>query len=102
MSEKRHKINKFATHDQYTNPLARPLLIALQVVRTSFGENVWEVAFPHLTVTFIIHAAISYTFPHKWLIRVENCMHNKCVVLYGNLNLSFKLKDSLGTKKAMF
>ena len=24
-------------HDQYTNPLARPLLIALQVVRTSFG-----------------------------------------------------------------
>ena len=24
-------------HDQYTNPLARTLLIALQVVRTSFG-----------------------------------------------------------------
>ena len=24
-------------HDHYTNPLARPLLIALQVVRTSFG-----------------------------------------------------------------
>ena len=24
------------THDQYTNPLVRPLLIALQVVRTSF------------------------------------------------------------------
>ena len=24
-------------HDQYTSPLTRPLLIALQVVRTSFG-----------------------------------------------------------------
>ena len=26
-------------HNQYTNPLARPLLIALQVVRTSFGSS---------------------------------------------------------------
>ena len=26
-------------HDQYTNPLARTLLIALQVVRTSFGYH---------------------------------------------------------------
>ena len=70
MSEKRHKINKFANyenikswetvppstamflfllygfwrnaHDQYTNPLARPLLIALQVVRTSFGFHLRE------------------------------------------------------------
>ena len=72
MSEKRHKINKFANyqniivrnspvpcflffsgsrpliygfwrnaHDQYTNPLARPLLIALQVPRRlSVDENV--------------------------------------------------------------
>ena len=29
-------------HDQYTNPLARPLLIALQVVRTSFGFHLRE------------------------------------------------------------
>ena len=29
-------------HDQYTNPLARPLLIALQVVRTSFGFHLKE------------------------------------------------------------
>ena len=29
-------------HDQYTNPLARTLLIALQVVRTSFGFNLRE------------------------------------------------------------
>jgi len=29
-------------------------------------------------------------------------MHNKFLDLYGNLNFSFKLKDSLGTKKAMF
>ena len=73
MSEKRHKINKFANyqniivrnspvpcflffsgsrplingfwrnaHDQYTNPLARPLLIALQVVRTSYGFHLRE------------------------------------------------------------
>ena len=71
MSEKRHQINKFAnyqniivrtspafdrhvfvlkliygfwrnTHDQYTNPLARPLLITLQVVRTSFGFHLRE------------------------------------------------------------
>ena len=75
MSEKRHKIKKFANyqniivrnsppstamfsfllktrplicgfwrnaHDQYTNPLARPLLIALQVVRTSFGFHLRE------------------------------------------------------------
>ena len=78
MSEKRHKINKFANyqniivrkspalyrhvfvsfqnraskpliydycrneHDQYTSPLARPSLIALQVVRTSFGFHLRE------------------------------------------------------------
>ena len=29
-------------HDQYTNPLARPLLISLQVVRTSFGFHLRE------------------------------------------------------------
>ena len=29
-------------HDQYTNPLARPLLIALQVVRTLFGFHLRE------------------------------------------------------------
>ena len=29
-------------HDQYTNLLARPLLIALQVVRTSFGFHLRE------------------------------------------------------------
>ena len=29
-------------HDPYTNPLARPLLIALQVVRTSFGFHLRE------------------------------------------------------------
>ena len=29
-------------HDQYTSPLARPLLIALQVVRTSFGFHLRE------------------------------------------------------------
>ena len=29
-------------HDQYTNPLARPLLIALQVVRTLFGLHLRE------------------------------------------------------------
>ena len=74
MSEKRHKINKFANyqniivrnspafdchafvffsrlliysfwrnaHDQYTNPLASPLLITLQVVRTLFGFHLRE------------------------------------------------------------
>ena len=74
MSEKWHKINKFANyqniivrnspaldrhvfcsfakpliydfwrnaHDQYTSPLARPLLTALQVVRTSFGFHLRE------------------------------------------------------------
>jgi len=72
MSEKRHEINKFANyqniivrnfdchacfcffsrpliygfwhnaHNQYTNPLARPLLIALQVVRTLFGFHLRE------------------------------------------------------------
>ena len=78
MSEKRHKINKFANyqniivrispalyrhvfvsfqnraskpfiydfcrnaHDQYTSPLARPSLIALQAVRTSFGFHLRE------------------------------------------------------------
>ena len=31
-----------AAHDQYTNPLARPLLIALQVVRTSCGFHLRE------------------------------------------------------------
>ena len=72
MSEKRHKINKIANyqtirvrnnpalnamtlflelfifglwrnvHDQYTNPLARPLMIALQVVRTSYRFHLRE------------------------------------------------------------
>ena len=75
MSEKLHKINKFANYqniivrnspafdrhnfvssqdrwsmvfdvmrmyDQYTNPLAKALLIALQIVRTSFGFHLRE------------------------------------------------------------
>ena len=71
MSEKRHIICKFANyqniivrnspafdchvfvlsqndaHDMYTNPLARALMITLQVVRTSFGFHLGEcVNFP--------------------------------------------------------
>ena len=33
-------------HDQYTYPLARPLLIALQVARTSFGFHLMGSSFP--------------------------------------------------------
>ena len=41
-------------HDQYTNPLARPLPTALQVVRTSLDfieENVWKVSSTHPRVS---------------------------------------------------
>ena len=85
MSEKRHKINKFANyqnimvkkqsrlgplcfcsfskpmiygfrrnaHDQYTNPLARPLLIALQVVRTS-----WFTMYRQCTGSSFLHPLV--------------------------------------------
>ena len=46
-------------HDQYTNPLAGPLMIALQVVRTSFGFYLRECM------------ASSFPFPPRLLVLTE-------------------------------
>ena len=50
-------------HDQYTYPLARPLLIALQVARTSFGFHLMGSSFPPPGSIICANSVLVLPFP---------------------------------------